>query len=164
MHIVFVLKFVVEGTNNVIVATTGNTVAAYGAIGIHQLNFESVLDYEFLGELNGELLTSLHAIFGAPVPLNTKIIPHLQRGGLLVDSDVLNVDRLFFISMSRRDVHHSRGQYQQHGSYKRVNFKTYGFTHCILLIFLHLSRLRVTHLFFNENKEKTRQNEACSHR
>ena len=136
MHIVFVFELVVEGTDNIIGAATGrNTVTAYGAIGIHQLNFESVLDYEFLGELNGELLTSLHAVLGAPVPLNTKVIPLLQRSGL-VDSDVVNIDHFFFISMSRRDVHHSRGQYQQHGSYKRVNFKTYGFTHCILLIFL----------------------------
>ena len=130
------LKFVVEGTNNIIGAATGrNTVTAYGAIGIHQLNVESALDYEFLGELNGELLTGLHTVLGAPVPLNTKCIPHLQRGGL-VDSDVININRLLFISMSRWDVHHSRGQYQQHGGYKRVNFKTYGFTHCILLIFL----------------------------
>ena len=67
------LKFVVEGTNNIIGAATGrNTVTAYGAIGIHQLNVESVLDCEFLRELNGELLAGLHTVLGAPVPLNTK--------------------------------------------------------------------------------------------
>ena len=162
MHIVFAFKFVIEGTNNLVIATVYNTVTTLNGT-VHQLNAKGALDGEFLGELNGELLASLHAVLGAPVPLNTKCIPHLQRGGL-VDSDILNINHFFFISMSRRDVHHSRGQYQQHGGYKRVNFKTYGFTHCILLIFLHLSRLRVTYLSFNENKEKTRQNEACSHR
>ena len=135
VHIVFALKFVVEGTNNAIDTTTGrNTVTAFNGT-VHQLNAEGALDGNFLGELNGELLASLHATFGTPVPLNTKVIPLLQRGSL-VDSDVININRLLFISMSRRDVHHSRGQYQQHGGYKRVNFKTYGFTHCILLIFL----------------------------
>ena len=71
VHIVFALKFVVEGTDNLVIATVDNTVATLNGT-IHQLNAESALDGNFLGELNGELLASLHAILGAPIPLNTK--------------------------------------------------------------------------------------------
>ena len=71
MHIVFAFKFVIEGTDNLVIATVYNTVTTLNGT-IHQLNAEGALDGNFLGELNGELLASLHAILGAPVPLNTK--------------------------------------------------------------------------------------------
>ena len=71
VHIVFALKFVVEGTDNLVITTVYNTLTPLNGT-IHQLNVESALDCEFLGELNGELLTGLHAVLGAPVPLNTK--------------------------------------------------------------------------------------------
>ena len=71
VHIVFAFKFLVEGTNNLVIATVYNTVTTLNGT-IHQLNAEGALDGNFLGELNGELLASRHAILGTPVPLNTK--------------------------------------------------------------------------------------------
>ena len=71
VHIVFAFEFVIEGTDNLVIATVYNTVTTLNGT-IHQLNAEGALDGNFLGELNGELLASLHAILGAPVPLNTK--------------------------------------------------------------------------------------------
>ena len=71
MHIVFTLKFLVKGTDNLVIITIYNTITPLNGT-IHQLNAEGALDSNFLGELNGELLASLHAILGAPVPLNTK--------------------------------------------------------------------------------------------